>query len=139
MPGGNTITINPPNDLAPGDAEYIDFRSFKGDLPKEGWLVKRGPFSGVVIDSYVSFRLVGSADGMSSPVPAETARTLDSNTVSQFVQVQNPSSNSNTAPKEDVEIILFGQDPDQEDDSLRFDPRKAIEDIVPGVTGSGLR
>jgi len=77
-----------------------------------------------------------SADGMAAPVPPDTARTLDSNSISQFVKVQNPSSNSNTAPKEDVEIILFGKDPGN-DGPLSFSPRQAVTDFIPGVSSNG--
>jgi len=138
MPG-NTITVRPQSDLSPGDSAYIDFVSFKGNLPKKGWLAKRGPFDGVVFDSYVDIRLTGEADGMSAPVPQNSARTLDSNTVGNYVKVVNPAGSGVTVAKEDLEIILFGLSAGEsrEANRLQFSGSAVISDLVPGVTTSG--
>lgn len=144
MPAGaQTWTIIPPNDLAPGESHYYDLESAKpttpsGEVPvpKSGYLAKVGPFKGVVFDSFHPERLRGRADGMSVPIPSDTARTVDANPVSGFVEVTNPSSNTQTLTKEDAEIILFGKASEPKPEGARFSFADALNSI-PGVTMNG--
>lgn len=139
--GAQTWTVIPGSDLAPGETASIDLANSKPDtptaqpsVPKQGYLGKIGPFDGVVFDSYSSERMYGSADGTSIPVPADSARTVDSNSVGQFVKVTNPASNANTVAAEDMQIILFGRDEADAQGGLQFGGAAAvIGDVLPGV------
>lgn len=131
-----TVTLSLPNDLAPGESHRFDFRHAKaGPADKKGFLAKMGPYSGVVFDNYSNLRVRGSADGMESPVPPDSARTLDSNTVGSFVVVENPSSNGSTLPAGDLEVILFGQIQHKEN-GFRFSPMAIPADLIPGLRDS---
>lgn len=137
-----TISIEPETAIQPGERRYFNLPDFGHDLPKDGWLAKRGPWSGVVFDSYVSFRIHGYADGMDSPVPADSARTLDSNTVTSFVAVEVPSSAPSAVDpaNDDLSIILFGpserEQDSREQNSLQFSPQGVLADVIPGVSTS---
>lgn len=130
-----TITLELPADLPPGESHRFEFRRFRaGPADKKGYLAKMGPFEGVVFDNYSNLRVRGRADGMASPIPADSARTLDSNTVGAFVEVENPSSNGSTLPKDDLEVILFGQvKHQQQGGALRFRPSAVAADLIPGL------
>lgn len=137
--GSATITVNPDGPIAPGETAVFDFRTFDGTgVPKKGWLFKRGPFDGVVFDSYSDVRLRGYADGMEAPIPGDSARTLDANPVERRVRVVNPSGSGVTVQPEDIEIILFGpavkSASARSADRLRFSGAAVISDLVPGVT-----
>lgn len=129
-----TVTLELPRDLTPGESYRFEFRRFRaGPADKKGYLAKMGPYQGVVFDNYSNLRVRGQADGMESPIPPDSARTLDSNSVGAFVEVTNPSSNGSTLPQGDLEVILFGQVKNQQDDSLRFRPAAVVADVIPGV------
>lgn len=130
-----TITLELPADLTPGESYRFEFRGHRaGPADKKGYLAKMGPYEGVVFDNYSNLRIRGRADGMESPCPPDSARTLDSNTVGAYVEVENPSSNGSTLPKDDLEVILFGQVKNQQDDgALRFRPAAVAADLIPGV------
>lgn len=129
-----TITLSLPRDLTPGESYRFEFRRHRaGPANKKGYLGKMGPYQGVVIDNYSNLRVRARADGMESPVPPDSARTLDSNTVGAFIEVENPSSNGSTLPQDDLEVILFGQVKHQQDDTLRFRPSAVAADLIPGL------
>lgn len=129
-----TITLELPHDLTPGERYRFDFsRHTAGPSGKKGYLAKMGPYNGVVFDNYSNLRVRGRADGMESPIPPDSARTLDSNTVASFIEVANPSSNSGTLAQNDLEVILFGQVKNQQNDELRFRPAAVAADLIPGL------
>ena len=136
MPSNSTHTLSPPADLAPGESYYWDLRSIRGGpADKKGYYAQFAPFDGVLIDSYTGVRLTVRADGMESPVPGNTARTLDSNSIS-FVEVAVPDSASATVDKEDLQVVLYNDTTVRETDDSgpSFSGKQLVSDLVPGVS-----
>lgn len=139
MSQNSTFTLNPPSDLDPGDSYYWDLTSVKGGpANKKGYYSQFTPFDGVLIDSYTGVRLKVRSNGMETPIPGNSARTLDSNGVT-FIEVINPSSGSTTVPKEDLRVVIFndggGSGGDtQNSTNPSFSTSQLAADLIPGVS-----
>lgn len=137
MAPNSTHTLSPPADLAPGESYYWDLTSIRGGpADKKGYYAQFAPFDGVLIDSYTGVRLTVRADGMETPVPGNTARTLDSNSIS-FVEVSVPDAAASTVAKEELQVVLYNDTAVREADDSggpSFSGKQLLSDLVPGVS-----
>lgn len=134
--GTKTITLD--TDIQPGETRILNLAEQQGGVAnKRGFLRPYLPFSALVVDSYDgTVRVRASIDGSNfDPVPPNSARTFDSIPVNA-IHLKNPHSSA-VVSSADLELILFTDErrakQEAKDDSFTFSPRKAIQDIIPGL------